>query len=560
VRRTAWPAWSPRLLLTLLGVLPLVARVVGATSLLHQEFPVHTDTQAWTNLTPSGTSPTSRRSHTAIYDPVRDRVVVFGGDAPGVLNDVWALSLGGTPAWTGLAPSGTLPSARYLHGAIYDPVRDRMVVFGGLGYSFSILGDVWTLSLTSTPAWTQLTPTGTPPSARYAHSMIYDPIRDRIVVFGGLGIIGGGYLNDVWALSLAGTPTWTEVTPTGTLPIARYGHQAFYDPVRDRMVVFGGLYYDGIGNRHLNDVWALTLAGAPSWTEVTPNGTPPSPRSSHTAVYDPLRDRMVTFGGEVSPGAYLNDVWALSLAGTPTWTALAPIGAPPNARYAHSTVYDSSRDRIIVYGGDDGSGTLDDVWTLGFGETTAITLVALSAVAEAGRVRIDWYAPGDEIALASVFRRNLESDWVLLGHPQANLNRNIFLEDTAVSPGGHYGYRLVVRDVLGMETTSSESWLTVPEGNAVPSALRLLAIAPNPFGVTGQLRYGLPRDGQVRLAVYDIQGRSVATVIDRVEAAGWRSAVWDGRDRAGRLVAPGTYFVRLEAAGEVQLQKVVLLR
>jgi len=492
---------------------------------------------------------------------VRDRVVVFGGDAPGVLNDVWALSLGGTPAWTELAPSGIPPSARYLHGAIYDPVRDRMVVFGGLGDSFSILGDVWTLSLTGTPAWTPLTPAGTPPSARYAHSMIYDPVRDRIVVFGGLGIIGGGYHNDVWALSLAGTPTWTELTASGTLPFARYVHQALYDPVRDRMVVFGGLYYDGIENRPLNDVWALSLAGAPSWTEVTPNGTPPSPRSSHTAVYDPLRDRMVTFGGEVSPGAYLNDVWALSLAGTPTWTALTPIGTPPNARYAHSTVYDSLRDRIIVYGGDDGSGTLDDVWTLGFGETsTAITLVALSAVAEAGRVRIDWYAPGDEIVLASVFRRKLEGDWVLLGHPQADLNRNIFLEDATVSPGGHYGYRLVVRDVLGMETTSSETWVTVPEGNAVASALRLLAIAPNPFGVTGQLRYGLPRDGRVRLAVYDIQGRSVATVIDRVEPAGWRSAVWDGRDRAGRLVAPGTYFVRLEAVGEVQLQKVVLLR
>jgi hypothetical protein len=138
---------------------------VGATSLLHQEFPVQTDTQAWTDLTPSGTSPTSRRFHTAIYDPVRDRVVVFGGDAPGVLNDVWALSLGGTPAWTELAPSGIPPSARYLHGAIYDPVRDRMVVFGG--WDPSSRNDVWALSLAGSPAWTLLAPTGGLPSGRY---------------------------------------------------------------------------------------------------------------------------------------------------------------------------------------------------------------------------------------------------------------------------------------------------------------------------------------------------------------------------------------------------------
>ena len=49
-----------------------------------------------------------------------------------------ALSLAGTPAWSALAPSGTPPSWRYMHSAIYDPVRDRMVVFGG-----SSLNDVW---------------------------------------------------------------------------------------------------------------------------------------------------------------------------------------------------------------------------------------------------------------------------------------------------------------------------------------------------------------------------------------------------------------------------------
>ena len=55
--------------------------------------------------------------------------------------------------------------ARISHSAVYDPVRDRMVgyYFPGLGYP---LNDVWALSLAGTPTWTQLTPTGTPPSAR----------------------------------------------------------------------------------------------------------------------------------------------------------------------------------------------------------------------------------------------------------------------------------------------------------------------------------------------------------------------------------------------------------
>ena len=61
-----------------------------------------------------------------------------------------------------------------------------------------------------------------------------------------------------------------------------------------------------------------------------PSGTPPSARDGHTAIYDPVRDRMVVFGGD--DGALRNDVWALTLSGSPAWSALAPVGTPPSAR------------------------------------------------------------------------------------------------------------------------------------------------------------------------------------------------------------------------------------
>ena len=99
------------------------------------------DDGAWTAFPP----PSARYFHTAIYDPVRDRMVVFGGYDGALRNDVWALSLSGSPAWSALAPAGILPSARYLHTAFYDPVRDRMVVFGGRDGT-SRKNDVWALS------------------------------------------------------------------------------------------------------------------------------------------------------------------------------------------------------------------------------------------------------------------------------------------------------------------------------------------------------------------------------------------------------------------------------
>src|SRR5207245_666067 len=203
--------------------------------------------------------------------------------------------------------------------AIYDPVRDRMVVFSGNDSSYR--NDVWTLSMAGSPSWSALAPEGNPPSARYQHSTVYAPVRDRMVVVGGYD---GDNLNDVWALSLAGSLAWTALAPAGSPPSARYSPTAFYDPVRDRMLVFGG--YDSV---YHNDAWALSLAGSPAWSPLAPAGSPPA-RYRHTAIYDPVRDRMLVFGG--SDSLYRNDVWTLSLAGSSAWNALAAAGTPPSPR------------------------------------------------------------------------------------------------------------------------------------------------------------------------------------------------------------------------------------
>ena len=310
---------------------------------------------AWSELSPAGSPPSERRGHTAIYDPVRDRMVVFGGfNGIGFPNDAWALSLAGSPAWTSLTPAGNPPSAREKHAAIYDPVRDRMVVFGGR--DASLRNDVWALSLAGNPVWSELSPAGSPPSGRYRHTAIYDPVRDRMTVFGGRDT--SGLRNDSWALSLAGSPAWSELSPAGSPPFERQEHTAIYDPVRDRMVVFGGRVASGIPR---NDVWALSLAGSPAWSKLSPAGA--SPRDEHTAIYDPVRDRMVVFGGYDGTSSRRNDVWALSLAGSPAWSELFPAGSPPSGRYGHTAFYDPVRDRMLIFAGYDGTDR-NDVWAL----------------------------------------------------------------------------------------------------------------------------------------------------------------------------------------------------
>jgi hypothetical protein len=409
------------------------------------------DTPGWTLLGP----PMPRYSHSAIYDPVRDRMVVFGGygnSSPWYLNDVWALPLAGAPGWTLLAPTGTPPSARAYHTAIYDPVRNRMVLFGG--YNGSYLNDAWALSLEDTPAWTQLTPAGAPPSGRCNHTAIYDPVRERMVIFGGGN--SSGRFNEVWALSLGDTPAWTQLTPSGTPPSARSAPAAIYDPVRDRMVVFGG--YSGSS---LNDTWSLLLAEPPAWTQLAPTGTPPNARYYHSAIYDPLRDRMVVFSG-YSNHAFTNDTWSMSLAEPPTWTQLTPTGTRPAARDAHSAIYDPVRDHMLVFGGSMGSPNyLNDVPVLAWDWSVPVQLSLLSAQADPDRVRLTWYAAGGADVVATVYRRAPEEDWVALGLVSPDGTGRMVYEDRAVSPGVRYGYRLGVMD-QGQVIFAGETWVEVP--------------------------------------------------------------------------------------------------
>jgi galactose oxidase-like protein/Kelch motif protein len=302
---------------------------------------------------PSTDRPSIRMLHSAIYDPVGDRMIVFGGERSTSLqnNETWSLSASGV--WAQLSPAGALPFPRRDHTAIYDPVRQRMVIFGGAGPSFR--NDTYELSFTGTPTWTQDLPAGVAPSARFAHTAIYDPVRDRMIVFGGYN---GSFLNDVYQLTFSGTPTWSRIFPTGTPPAGRNAMTAIYDPVRDRLLVFGG--WDGTNFR--NDVWALSLSGTPAWTLVAATGTSPPARRHYAAIYDVTRDRLVISGGE-GLGGFRNDTWALSLAGTPAWTAISAGGSLPSARCGHRAILDSAHDRMVVFGGYDAN-YLNDTYAL----------------------------------------------------------------------------------------------------------------------------------------------------------------------------------------------------
>ncbi|MBM3286735.1 MAG: T9SS type A sorting domain-containing protein [Candidatus Eisenbacteria bacterium] len=92
-------------------------------------------------------------------------------------------------------------------------------------------------------------------------------------------------------------------------------------------------------------------------------------------------------------------------------------------------------------------------------------------------------------------------------------------------------------------------------------SLELAPARPNPFGDQTTIRYALPRDGEIDLRVFDVNGRLVKTLFAGHRAGGWHQETWSSRNDAGMQVASGIYYCRLTVdGGQRRARSIVLLR
>jgi hypothetical protein len=95
----------------------------------------------------------------------------------------------------------------------------------------------------------------------------------------------------------------------------------------------------------------------------------------------------------------------------------------------------------------------------------------------------------------------------------------------------------------------------------VPEAFSLSQNYPNPFNPTTNIDFSLPVDGQVKLAVYNLLGEEIHTLVADNLKAGTYKAVWNSQDNMGRKVPSGMYFYRLVVNNSViATHKMVLLK
>ncbi len=132
--------------------------------------------------------------------------------------------------------------------------------------------------------------------------------------------------------------------------------------------------------------------------------------------------------------------------------------------------------------------------------------------------------------------------------------------------------RMSIRARLQHQVTGKVYWddFAVVEGNvtrvpgaenaALPAIYRLAQNYPNPFNPETRITFSIPQDGWVKLAVYDLLGKPVRTLISAKTNAGEHQVIWDGRDETGRMASSGLYFYILETKDARMMRKMALVK
>lgn len=273
--------------------------------------------------------PGARSGHAMGYDARRGAVMVYGGDADSLL---WAWNGIRWRSFGGAAPN---PGRRKHMKLVYDPSRDRLVLFGG-GTKTSMLGDTWEWD---GKRWKQVTTEG--PGERMAYAMAWDPARRRIVLFGGVGPARVP-MNDTWEWD---GRRWTRIATEGPPP--RLFAELTAGTGAGELLLVGGQPRSGPVFR---DAWTLNEG---TW-RLLPDSGPG--RTLGALTRDPLTDEPLWIGGK-SDSASHGDGWRRTGG---AWLVLPGGGLPE--RIAYDAALDTKRKRVVVFGGAGSDGDLDDLY------------------------------------------------------------------------------------------------------------------------------------------------------------------------------------------------------
>jgi hypothetical protein len=329
----------------------------------------------------------------------------------------------------------------------------------------------------------------------------------------GWSALGGGILDsDVRALAVTSNG---DVYAGGTFTTAG-------GVVAGRVARWNGSTWSDLNGGVTSDVYALAANGGDLYAggafTVTGDG-------------DALRIAKWSGGSWSNLGSGANDnVLALASSGKHVWAggSFTVAGGKPSFRFGH---YNPDIVPVLIqdFTATPADGRVDLAWRLWADEAV-----------EGFRI---YKKPAGDSPLAA-----LENGSLVPATAQS-------YRDTGVRPGQTYYYQVAAVTPDGSEIRSRTVEASVP-----PPSLELDQNFPNPFNPTTTIRFSAPEGVRVRLAVYDVDGRLVATLYEAISAGGAHEVQWSGRSGGGGTVGTGVYFYRLHAGKHTLTRKMLLLK
>ncbi len=321
---------------------------------------------AWLPSIAVGEPPPVRSSFAFARDPLRNRLILYGGVAAdgSYLGDVWEFD---GLRWVNRTPaSGAGPGAR--KDVSLACTMTRCVLFGGVTSSSAEQKDLWAWDGTS---WTSIN-AANPPSARHAAVLIGDPMRDTFQLVGGRS--GASFETDAFELAGSG---WTLKSPSNSM-FPGGALAGAYDPVSQQPVIVGpsltynyngfswsitiaappgivGVAYSALARRTIaiNSAPAAYALESMAWMArpvVVPNAGTSSGTARTAVAYDVRRARTIAFDA--------TGTWEWNGIGWRYLTSSGPVAGDGGAM-----AYDTACHTAIEYGGRNGV-LFSQVWTI----------------------------------------------------------------------------------------------------------------------------------------------------------------------------------------------------
>jgi hypothetical protein len=246
------------------------------------------DGTQWQKLTQDG--PLARTLGGAAYDEIRDVLVLYGGRAEALgtcSQETWE--------WDGEfweQKNAQPPTACDHVRLVYDAASQKSILFSGLDPAQNLVNETWSWN---GEQWKLLSEEG--PESRGHFGFVYDPKHRQTLLYGGYA---GTISDEFWIWK---NNTWEQIDFPSPGALSHFSMTV--DTDARALYIFGGATSGSTFSSLTNKTWVLR---DDLWEELSPVSSP-SERGGSALGYDPIRKRVVLYGGFDSGGNRLDDTW-----------------------------------------------------------------------------------------------------------------------------------------------------------------------------------------------------------------------------------------------------------